>query len=61
MMMPKTLYAVFDRKKGILKRSSKKGKVLRFYEAQPFNTRRHLVIAEREITHGKDYWIRIRG
>ena len=48
--MSKTLYAIFDRKKGILKRSLKKGMVLSFFEAQSFNTRKHLVIAKREIT-----------
>ena len=57
--MHKTLYAVFDRKKGIVKRSSKKGKVLSFYEAQPYTARKHLVIAERGITQDRDYWRRI--
>lgn len=57
--MAKTLYAVFDRKKGILKRSSKKNKVLSFYEAQSFNARKHLIIAERGINNTHDYWKRI--
>lgn len=57
--MPKILYAVFDRKKGIVKRSSSKGKVLNFFAAQPPGTRKHLLVAEREITSGKDYWRRI--
>ncbi len=57
--MPKVLYAVFDRKKGILKRSSKKGKVFNFFAAQPLGTRKHLLIAEREISPGRDYWRRI--
>jgi hypothetical protein len=57
--VPKVLYAVFDRKKGILKRSSKKGKVLNFFAAQPLGTRKHLLIAEREISPGRDYWRRI--
>jgi hypothetical protein len=57
--VPKVLYAVFDRKKGILKRSSKKGRVVDFLAAQPPGTRKHLLIAEREISPGRDYWRRI--
>lgn len=57
--MSRVLYAVFDRKKGILKRSSRKGKVMNFFTAQPINARRHLLIAAREVATGKDYWRRI--
>lgn len=57
--MSKTLYAVFDIKKGVLKRSSKKGKIFNFYNSQPVNTRKHLVLAERGVSLDKDYWRRI--
>jgi len=59
--MPKVLYAVFDRKKGILKRSSKRGKVMNYFEAQPFSVRKYLVIAQRGVDQGNNYWRRIHA
>ncbi|MBP7526763.1 MAG: hypothetical protein KA801_02490 [Syntrophorhabdaceae bacterium] len=59
--MRKVLYAVFDRKKGVLKRSSKRGKVMNFFEAQPFSVRKHLVMAERGVDQSDNYWRRIHA